>query len=66
MIAYLVSIAAIILSAYQIVQALKTGKVGYVFGGRRRTRADDPNIFWSVIAFWTLVIAYFAYRMVTL
>jgi len=65
-IAYIVCTAVLALCALQIVQALRTGKVGFVFGPERRTREDNPRIFWSVVAFWILVIAYFLYRMATL
>lgn len=65
-IAYFIYAALITLSVLEIVQALRTGKVGFVFGPRRRTKEDNPKIFWSVVAFWILVIAYFAYRMATL
>ena len=65
-IAYILCTAVIALCALQIVQALRTGKVGFVFGPQRRTREGNPKIFWGVIAFWILVTAYFLYRMATL
>ncbi|NCP20183.1 MAG: hypothetical protein GW855_13615 [Erythrobacter sp.] len=56
----------IVLSALQIVQALRSGKVGYLLGTQRRTRADDPLAFWGVILFWLVVIGYLAFRISTL
>ena len=61
--AYILYAGLILLSALQIVQALRTGKVGFLLGTQRRTRADDPLAFWAVIIFWLVVIAYFAFRI---
>ena len=65
-IVYVLYAVLIVLAALQIVQALRTGMVGFLFGRQRRTRADDPLAFWAIILFWVVVIAYFAIRMATL
>ena len=62
-IAYILYAGLIILSALQIVQVMRTGKVGFLLATQRRTRADNPLAFWAVLIFWLLVIAYLLFRI---
>tara|TARA_B100001179_G_scaffold207345_1_gene171801 strand:- start:581 stop:784 length:204 start_codon:yes stop_codon:yes gene_type:complete len=64
--AYILYAGLIVLSALQIVQAMRTGKVGFLLATQQRTRADNPLAFWAVIIFWLLVIGYLVFRMSTL
>jgi len=63
--AYILYAGLIVLSALQIVQAMRTGKVGCLLATQRRTRAESPLAFWAVIIFWLLVIAYLVFRITT-
>ncbi|WP_169817004.1 hypothetical protein [Paraurantiacibacter namhicola] len=58
--------AITVLSILQIRAAVKTGKVGYLFGSARRTREGNPVLFWGTIAFWLAVIAICISRVLAL